>query len=176
MEVGDSQKLGSYDDPTTLLGRTEEWLRSEIADHICVLIVKLYRKVENDRSSDGMLMSLINQEAVQWICSWGDTSEDDTASVFNTFCAEKWGLEAPATPPVQRQSVVFISLENHFPVLDQRSMQDFVKLLQQELEGGVLTGAPPEYTETMEALTLAGTTLGEQGRRCSFYRWCRHRY
>ncbi|CAB9497562.1 hypothetical protein SEMRO_22_G015070.1 [Seminavis robusta] len=75
--MGDSQLLGNGSDPKTLLGRTAQWLTCGITENICVLIVKLYGDVEEDPSSDGTMMALINREGVQWIRSWGDTVEKD---------------------------------------------------------------------------------------------------
>ena len=152
VEVDNSQELGSFHEQKTLLGRTAKWLNSGIAVHICVLVVKLYGRVENDRSSDGMTMSLINRQGDQWIHSWG-VSSDDTASVFNQFCADFWGLAAQPAPRVETTSCVDrISLKNHYPVLDLQRLYYFANLLQQEVEGGVMSCNPPSYIKTLATL------------------------
>ena len=155
VEVGDSQLLGNCGDPKTLLGKTAQWLSFGVATNICVLIAKLYGKADND--SDGMTMALINKDGVQWIRSWGNTLEDDTAGIFRAFSTDFWvaqqGRETPPkTPEVSAAGFQCdISLTNHFPVLGQENLQRFVRLLERETEGGMLT-APPEYTTTRDAL------------------------
>ncbi|CAB9526006.1 hypothetical protein SEMRO_1763_G296000.1 [Seminavis robusta] len=110
VEVGDSQLLGNGSDPKTLLGRTAQWLTCGIAENICVLIVKLYGDVEEDPSSDGMTMALINREGVQWIRSWGDTSKDDTVSVFRQYARTSgWRNTAAQQPQPSRRRMVLIA-------------------------------------------------------------------
>ena len=140
------------------------------------LIVKLYGEVENDPSSDGMTMALINQEGVQWIRSWGETSQDDTAGIFGQFSEDFWVKQqgctaAPTTPGVEMTgSLGRISLKNHFPVLDQQSMQHFVTLLQQEVEGGVLAGYPPAYIRTRDTLTEQIDLLENKGDHTAIFK------
>ncbi|CAB9531107.1 hypothetical protein SEMRO_3246_G345820.1 [Seminavis robusta] len=134
VEVGDSQLLGSCGDPNTLLGKTAQWLSCGVATNICVLIAKLYGKADND--SGGMTIALINKDGVQWIRSWGDTLEDDTAGIFLAFSTDFWVAQQgrktpPETPEVSAAGFrCHISLTNHFPVLGQENLPHFVGLPQ----------------------------------------------